>query len=173
MESVPFSRHQENGRCLRSTLLSGNLSWSLIHTTGGTMKTIDSWNDLRPYGIDLLTGESCSLMLRILFDLTAQGQRIVENCLGCKITAEPWNSGTKTNPHTASILLTQEMLQPLAIFALLESCPEVWLLKSNCLVGIEPQDDIEALRRVYAPIRSYRLSSTGSRNQHQMSGRIE
>lgn len=65
------------------------------------MKTIDSWNDLRPYGIDLLTGESCSLMLRILFDLTAQGQKIVETCLGCKITAQrfrrarwmPWTLG--------------------------------------------------------------------------------
>lgn len=96
-----------------------------------------------------------------------------ETCLGCKITAEPWNSGTKSQPHTASILLTQEMFLPLGIFALLESCPEVWLLKSNCLVGIEQDEDVEALRRVYSPVRSFRLGKSGSRNQHMMSGRIE
>jgi hypothetical protein len=40
------------------------------------MKTISNWDALREYGIDALTGEACSLMYRILCDLTQNGKRI-------------------------------------------------------------------------------------------------
>ena len=44
------------------------------------MKIVSSWDHLRPYGIDLLTGEACSLMYRLLCDLTQSGKSIVERC---------------------------------------------------------------------------------------------
>jgi hypothetical protein len=66
------------------------------------MKTVSHWDALREYGIDVLTGEACSLMYRILCDLTLNGKRIVERCLSVHIESENWNSGSKEDPHVAS-----------------------------------------------------------------------
>ncbi len=141
------------------------------------MKTVSCWNDLKPFGIDPLTGEACGLMHRILFDLTAQGQEIVEKALGCGLNlSEPWNRGDP--PHVGSILLPQDMFVTLAIFALLETgCTEAWLYGDHCLLGIGPGDDYEQLRAIYddrSVLRTYRYGGTaGSRNVHVMSGRTE
>ena len=92
------------------------------------MKTVASWNDLRPFGIEPLTGEACGLMWRILFEVTGRGRRIVGKCFGVPgiMLAEPRNRGTVAEPHVGSIMLTQEALVPLAVFALLENgCAEV------------------------------------------------
>jgi hypothetical protein len=94
------------------------------------MKTVACWNDLRPYGIEPLTGEACGLMWRILFDVTEKGRRVVGKCFGVPniVLAEPWNRGTAEEPHVGSIMLTAEALLPLAVFALLENgCPEAYL----------------------------------------------
>ena len=85
------------------------------------MKTVSPWDGLREFGIDLLTGEACSLMYRLLCDLTQSGKRIVERCLSVQIQSENWNGGSNDDPHVACIMLTQEMLVPLAVFALLET----------------------------------------------------
>ena len=58
------------------------------------MKSINCFQDLARYGIELMTGEACGLTYRILFDLTAQGQPIVEKYVGCKIIAETWGRGS-------------------------------------------------------------------------------
>ncbi len=144
------------------------------------MKTISSWSDLRPYGIDALTGEACGLMYRILFDVTAKGKQIIEKCLSVEVKlAEAWNRGSKEDPHVGSIMLAQEMLTPLAVFALLESgCREVWRLEDS-LLGIDPDDTPETvarLRDVYGDRigGSYRYGGTaGDRNVHQMTGRVQ
>ena len=92
------------------------------------MKIIPNWDALHEYGVIALTGEACSLMYRILCDLTENGKRVVQRCLGVEIQSESWNHGSDADPHVASIMLTQEMLVPLAVFALLESgCREVWV----------------------------------------------
>ena len=144
------------------------------------LKTIGSWNDLRPYGIEPLTGEACSLMYRILFDVTEQGAKVVRRCLGIpKMTlAESWNGGTKEEPHVGSIMLTREMLVPLAIFALLENgCTEAYILNGT-VIGIEaddPPDTAETMRKAYRVeyARRFSYGGTGDRNQHQTSGHIE
>ena len=61
------------------------------------MKTIGSWNDLQPFGIEPLTGEACGLMYRILFDVTEAGGKIVGKCFGIPGMkfSEAWNRGTK------------------------------------------------------------------------------
>ena len=108
------------------------------------MKTISPWDHLREFGIDLLTGEACSLMYRLLCDLTQSGKRIVERCLSVQIQSENWNGGSNDDPHVASIMLAQEMLVPLAVFALLESgCHEVWITDRTA-IGVEP---MTAMRR--------------------------
>jgi len=140
------------------------------------MKIVSVLAQLEEFGIVVLTGEACSLMYRVLCDLTDQGKRVVEKCLSVEIRSEPWNSGSNDHPHVASIMLTSDMVVPLAVFALLESgCREVWVTE-HAAIGIEPEDtqeDMEGMKRVYKPQR--RIAYHGphqDRNLHQMSGRV-
>ena len=140
------------------------------------MKTISCWDHLGPYGVLALTGEACSLGYRLLCDLTENGKRIVERCLSVHIESENWNHGSDAAPHIASIMLTHEMLMPLAVFALLESgCHEVWTT-GGAAIGIEPgdpADQAERLKQVYKLGRRFAYHGPfQDRNQHQMSGRV-
>lgn len=146
------------------------------------MKTINCWNDLAAFGIIPLTGESCGLMYRILFDCTEQGRRIIGKCLGLPalVLAEPWNSGSKDDPHVGSIMLSHELLVPIAVFALLETgCTECWLHTQGNVVGFERSDapeQIERYRSIYDGKIARRLGyrgTAGDRNVHQMSGRVQ
>jgi hypothetical protein len=83
------------------------------------MKTVVCWNDMVPFGFIPLTGEACGLVYRILFDVTASGKRVFEVCFGIPELnlPEPWNRGSPDDPHVGCIMLSQEVLVPLAIFA--------------------------------------------------------
>jgi len=138
------------------------------------MKTISSWEHLRPFGIDALTGEACSLMYRILCDITAEGKRVIEKCLSCELKVpENWNSGA-----IGSIMLTPEMLVPIAVFALLENgCRECWMI-DGAVIGMEATDGEEETKWVlhhYHDQHPRRFAYHGpnqDRNQHQMTGRV-
>jgi hypothetical protein len=145
------------------------------------MRTIHCWRELEPYGIDPLTGEACGLSCRILFDCTENGRKILAKALGIPglKLAEPWNGGTKDDPHVGSILLPQEMLTLVSVFALLESgSDEVWQHEGG-VIGFEPGDSRESrgqqldwLRPKLVRRYAYQ-GGAGSRHQHMMSGRIE
>ncbi len=140
------------------------------------MKTVADWSALGEFGIVALTGEACSLMYRLLCDLTARGKRIVECCLSVEIASESWNSGSKDDPHLASIMLTHEMIVPLGVFALLDSgCREVWVT-DRAAIGIESGDteeQVELMKQVHKPRRRFAYHGPyQDRNQHQMSGRV-
>jgi hypothetical protein len=140
------------------------------------MKTISSWSHLEPFGIVMLTGEACSLMYRLLCDLTDRGKQIVERCLSVQIASENWNSGATDDPHVASVMLTHEMLVPLAVFALLDAgCREVWVT-DRAAIGVEPEDTdetVERMKEVYQPRRRFVYHGPyQDRNQHMMSGRV-
>ena len=140
------------------------------------MKTIKRWSDLEIFGIDPLTAEACSLGLRLLCDLTQKGKSIVEKCLSVEICSENWNSGSRDDPHVASIMLSHEMLMPLAVFALLESgCGEVWIAEQAAF-GIEAKDteeQVDMMKRCHKPHRRFAYHGPfQDRNQHQMSGRV-
>lgn len=143
------------------------------------MKHVQSWRDLESYGIELLTGEACGLMYRLLCDVTEHGQKVIEKCFGISVTlTEPWNSGRADDPHVGSILLPPAMFVPLGVFALLESgCTEVWQI-GEALIGMEPTDTTDERERasqVYGGSRGriFRYAGTaGDRNVHQMSGRV-
>ena len=147
------------------------------------MQKINCWNDLRPFGIDLLTGEACGLSYRLLCDVTQKGKQTIQKALGVANLELPdnWNRGDPQDPHVGSIMLVPELLIPLAIFALLEhGCCEVWRTKSGDLVGIESADDperIAAVKRLYTDtdnfVRRYAYAGTaGDRNRHEMTGRV-
>jgi hypothetical protein len=115
-------------------------------------------------------------MYRILCDLTQKGQGIVERCLSVQIQSENWNHGSESEPHVASIMVTPEMLAPLAVFALLDSgCREVWVT-DRFAVGIETDDsdeEVERMKLVYKPSRRFAYRGPcQDRNQHQMSRRV-
>ena len=144
------------------------------------MKTIHSWNDIEAYGIELLTGEACGLGYRLLCDVTERGRKTLEKCLGMTnlVLPESWNRGKPEDPHVGSVLLVREMLQPIAVFALLEAgCKEVYLV-GDSVVGMEESDPpgtIEDVKRWAKVDYARRLAyegTAGDRNVHQMSGRI-
>ena len=142
------------------------------------MKSVACWQDLEPYGFVTLTGEACGLMYRILFDVTAAGRHVIQKCFSAPDLRlpEPWNRGAPDAPHVGSIMLSREMMVPLAVFALLESgCTEVLCLPRRA-IGIEPTDSAElaaALKDRHKPDRVLRYSGTaGDRNVHLMSGRV-
>jgi hypothetical protein len=138
------------------------------------MLIVRSWNDLKNFGIDCLTGEACGLSMRLLCDLTERGQRIVEKLFDVKIQPpEAWNNGDP--PHVGCVMLPLEMFMPLAIFSLLEvGCKEVFR-DGDVLFGIEQDDTEEYLalfHKGHPHLRRYAYSGTaGSRNVHVMSGR--
>ena len=140
------------------------------------MKTVSNWDALREFGIDPLTGEACSLMYRILCDLTAKGKQVVERCLSIQLQSENWNCGSQDDPHVASVMLTQEMIVPLAVFALLDAgCREVWVT-DHAAIGIEATDadtTVEHMKELRRPRRRFAYHGPHQdRNLHQMSGRV-
>lgn len=147
------------------------------------MHKIQCWDDLRPFGIEMLTGEACGLSYRVLCDVTQKGKQTIEKTLGVANLglADNWNRGALDDPHVGSIMLVPELFIPLAIFALLEhGCREVWRTKSEGLVGIEQADDperVEAIKRMYADTDNFArryayAGTTGDRNRHEMTGRV-
>lgn len=150
-------------------------------TKGIHVKQIACFADLRPYGIDCLTGEACGLGYRILCDVTEKGRLIIAKALGLPRNvqlAESWNSGTKEDPHVGCIMLADGMLVPIAVFALLESgCREARIYEDGVVVGLELDDTDEWMetRERFMRRRLRRLrydGAAGDRNVHQMSGRV-
>ena len=144
------------------------------------MKTINCWDDIREYGIVMLTGEACGLSYRLLCDVTAKGKATLEKALGVpdiSLSAN-WNHGSDDDPHIGSVMVPHLMLPFLGIFALLEAgCTEIWIDKDNRLYGMERSDsseDAERLRKHHPNLtrRFGYAGDCGDRNQHQMSGRI-
>lgn len=154
------------------------------------MKRIGSFRDLEKHGIDALTGEACAYGYRLLCDLTERGIKLVAATLGIDSELfkaslpDAWNSkGVK------SIMLSPQMIQPLAVFACFESnCSKAYIMHDDSVVGIEASDkpeDVEmwlswnqgkyceACRRYGAGGGvALQYSNPGySRNTHQMSGR--
>jgi len=147
------------------------------------MQKITCWDELRRYGVDMLTGEACGLSYRLLSDVTEKGKHIIQIALGIANLDlhDSWNHGDPKEPHVGSLMVVPELLVPLGVFALLENgCREVFRTKSDGLLGIEPADDpqrVEAIKRFHAGndnlVRRYAYAGTaGDRNRHEMSGRI-
>lgn len=141
------------------------------------MKRIDNLHELRPYGVDVLTGESDLHCYRVLCDLSERGKRIIERVLDVQLTLhDPWNSGTKDEPSVGSLLIPYEFVPCIAAFALLSDCnvTEVFLLKDGSALGfgVEDVDTKEWHRKHYeGQIRKVFYARSEDRNLHVFTGR--
>ena len=127
------------------------------------MKTISCWNDLRPYGIDVLTGEACGLSYRFLCDVTERGRKILERWLSVPELnlSDAWNRGDVADPHVGSILLTPEVLTGISVFALLEAgCTECWVCRNGSVLGVEA-DDPHTIGGAMRAMRAAPVASVG------------
>ena len=69
------------------------------------MKTISDLRDLRPFGIDILTGEADALSYRLLCDLNKRGVDIICEALG--LTEQAFHDNyNSSNGACASMMLT-------------------------------------------------------------------
>jgi hypothetical protein len=143
--------------------------------------TLAGMADLRPFGIDALTGEACGLGYRILCDVTEAGRQVVGKMLGVPNLqlAMPWNSGSKTDPHVGSLMVSPEFVVPLAVFCLLENgCKVVLLARDNTVHGFKDEageTEARVVQVLHGGIqRAFRYGGTaGDRNVHQFTGRVE
>lgn len=64
------------------------------------MQRIDRMQELEPFGIAPLTGESDARMYRILCDVTARGKGVIERTMGVEVKlSDNWNSGKLDDPR--------------------------------------------------------------------------
>jgi hypothetical protein len=85
------------------------------------LQPIHTFADLRQFGINALTGESCVYSMRVLCDLDEQGVALMIDYLGLLPGSTPfapnWNSSVDGKPAVASIMLDRDCLSRLAVFA--------------------------------------------------------
>ena len=141
------------------------------------MKRIERMTHLEPFGLIPLTGESDRHIYRILLDCTARGKSILERTLDIQVTlADPWNSGSKEEPHIGSFLLPHEFVPCVAVFALLSDpdITEVWLHKDGSAsgFGVEDADLKERLRKHHeGHLRKIFYATSSDRHRHVFTGR--
>jgi hypothetical protein len=150
---------------------------------------------LKQHGITFLTSEACGVSLRGLFDLTPEGQGLLEEALGGMQANYPgWNDW-----EGKSVMLFYAMLRPLAIYlllrdgadAVLDVNVETGIVYANHLVAIydlgrdpngvitdpEYQAYLERANVIfegkYLVFWRSGTARNGMRNQHVFSGRIE
>ena len=139
------------------------------------MNTIET---LRTFGIDYLTGEACGIALRLLFDLTENGERIIDSFFGgVQTTSKAWNKGK------SSIMLPRSILDDLCVYALLTEYEYVVVKPGQGPVGLDKTRYnryfalSEQCPEYFGSLRFYRKNKshpgTGLENTHQMSGRTQ
>ena len=155
-----------------------------------------NYDDLKAYGVQPLTGESCAYSRRLLCDLNQEGVILLTAYLGLSHTIEarhafPRNHNAMVGeyPAVASVLLPRALFPDLMIFCLLHVGQYDYVLETpdGAYTGFNEGDKYAA-----AYLRSnaegtqptgYRLHTNcakrshapqvGGRNVHAMSGRID
>lgn len=142
--------------------------------------TIDSWGDLRPLGINCLTGESCAYALRVLCDLNEDGAALIREYLGVAMLAHNWNSTVNDKPAVASVMLHRESLFQVGEFALMYHNALAVIRAGNHMVGVFSAERLASylmmeLCEGVTIKRNYRSAtrgpSEGSRMVHAATGR--
>lgn len=146
-------------------------------------KVISGYNvidDLKQFGIEYLTSESCGYSMRGLYDVDSRGQALLSAFFGgIEFTARGWNASDKK-----SIMLSRYVLIDLLIFCHLESGFEVAIYANpddSKAIGLQPMirfyDNFEDYKIERERLESwglnYRLYTGKNRNRHAFSGRIE
>jgi hypothetical protein len=156
-------------------------------------KSVSSWEDMERYGVFALTGEACTLSMRLLCDLNRDGVHLIERFLGGNATMNIGSNWNQSKGAQSSVMLPHGILCELGAFALhvVDGFKVVVRLEQNGVLGV----DVPALQKQIATwanpcewqeaiklgsggrdIERYYWASDNSvagRNVHQMSGRIE
>lgn len=158
-------------------------------------KRFNAWPALDDYGIELLTGEACGIGLRLLFDVSPEGAKILEEFLSIRFTDEnnAWNH--QGQEGWKSIMLSRGVIDDLLVFIMCREYPVVvkvnWRSASGYAWYVEGFPSMElykewrkAAERVYISTdergeekscwMTYYPAGTGAggtRNTHFMSGR--
>lgn len=148
---------------------------------------ITSWQDMKVFGFDLLTGEACGIGIRGLFDVTDEAKKTLYGFFGLTSLdgfADAWNS---RDGATGSILLPYSLLHPLATYCLLvqKKWPLVLTVShraksytSDFVMGLTDKDWLEMANRAdHLWPKSYNLyynhaTSNEGRNVHHFTGRM-
>ena len=165
------------------------------------MKSVSCFRDLEQFGIRPLTGEADALGYRILCDLTEQGVKVFKECFGLLYRQDKsivdvagmspnWNSG-----GVASVMLSDDSIRPLAVMGFYLQGKVVVITDTN-VFGLENGEDIVlddsgdfynhvdqdrtirwpsvygTVRRIIRPRASDGKVVQGTRNVHQMTGRV-
>jgi len=138
------------------------------------LRSITCWDDLRAYGIDLLTGEACGLAMRFLCDVTVQGRTLIEGFLSVKLVDDSnWNNG-RHEVNVASVMLPRSIFSDLAAYVLVatreRSDTSIAAFADGGAVEFTGQHRMPSmLGRYYARSSA---PGTGLRNQHMATGRV-
>jgi|OpeIllAssembly_1097287.scaffolds.fasta_scaffold01305_2 hypothetical protein len=154
------------------------------------MKNLYSWDSLREYGINPLTGESCAYGMRLLCDLTERGAGIIAGYFGLayrpvnELFRGNWNSNVNGVPAVASVMLPRTMITDLLLYIAfhVEGSTTVIETPGGSLVVLNPDDEFYgAYNAIVSEDEGYRVHrnpaskavSRDGRNIHAMSGRVE
>lgn len=150
-----------------------------------------SASDLRQFGINPLTGESCAYSMRTLCDVNAEGEALLSDFFGMpEITlAAPWNSQVEGEPSVGSVMLMSRSLKDIAQFAFFKKSALAVIESGHTLNPVFDQERLTKYEELLAedrkegnslaqdhsilynwPMRSS-APATGSRVTHAMSGR--
>ena len=151
------------------------------------MREIRDWNDMRAFGINLLTGEACAYSMRGLCDVSESGKDYIESFFGGNVQIREgsnWNSGFNDGngnhlDSIGSVMLPYGILQELAAFCLLSVYGgTVYISDRFGVVLIKDDEEIPdyARKHLVEDCRRFRNwnsgPNVGGRNVHAMSGRV-
>jgi hypothetical protein len=148
------------------------------------MINVNSLQDLRQFGVNTLTGEACRLGMRLLCDLSEQGEELVCEFLGLPYGTElapNWNTTVGDQPAKSSIMLTRDSLWELAKFAMLKDHDMVMQRGVSGTLSAFNYDDprASAAESLISSLDNWTIfrnpyrsgNSSGTRNTHEMTGR--
>lgn len=164
------------------------------HEAADRIVRVEGWEDMKQFGIQILTGEACGIGMRMLFDLSEKGCKLLEDFFGSCLKFQRgsnWNSKVENEEAVASVMLTVDILPELAAFCLLCSgCDAVAVHVVGCnnyaAVGFKLKpfgkylrsttfEEITAVLQLEpgTGFRTYHVMGTrGTRNLHCASGRV-
>lgn len=146
---------------------------------------VHGWQDLRQFGIEVLTGEACAYSQRLLCDLNEDGALSLSAYLGLKLDAfqSNWNSTVNGKPAIGSVMLHRNSFKDLTTFLMFnaEKCNIVHIRDGaifgykECVDYWKDEKFLKYLNESGEIIRNYAMQSSApsvdGRNVHQMSGR--
>jgi len=137
---------------------------------------------LREHGFIWVTGESCAFSMRILFDMTEFAKDIMIDYLGGNCEFRKGSNWNGSDGQKYSVMIERHSILPLAIFiARKKYLYVVEMFHQNNkeepyqVICTNHEKDLELIKKTYHDQHMvfHKRKDGGSRNQHQMSGRIQ